>query len=196
MMSAQQHAQLHIGGFDLEGRRYRVYADPRWDESDDTVTVSRVHPDPARGKGLLAPKGLDSPHPSFGFPDDWSGEKREVAGAAILRAWRSDWRSARVNADWATVQPIYIGHRRIHLIRRPRLSVITAELHRHDSRDPVWVATFYRLDRGPDPEHHGFLMRISWQCRDWLGQFEGDSVGAEARRRLRAAAWRTWMHVT
>jgi hypothetical protein len=196
-MGAQQRAKLNIASIDLDGRRYRVYADPDWDSSNDSVTVSRVHPDPAHGKGVMVPKGLDTPHPDFGFPDDWSEDDRERASREILRAWRSDWRSPMVADDWSTVQPIYIDHRRIHLVRRPLCSVITAELIHHDGRDPAWIATFYRLDRGPRPAlRHGFLMRISWACRDWLGQFEGDRVGTVARTRLRAAAWRTWMHAS
>ncbi|MFG3338741.1 hypothetical protein [Glycomyces sp. NPDC048151] len=198
MMGAQQRAQLNIGSFDLDGRRYRVYAHPDWDSSDDSVTVSRVHPDPAHGKAVMVPKGLDRPCPNFGFPNDWSEDEQEAAGPEILRAWRSDWRSPMVTDNWETVLPIYIGDRRVHLVRRPLRSVITAELIHHDGRDPAWIATFYRLDRGPaSARRHGFLMRISWACRDWLGQFDGDSsAGVVARTRLRAAAWRTWMHVS
>jgi len=189
-----QHAQLNIGDFDLgDGRRYRVYADPDWAESDDSVTVSRVHPDPARGKGVMDAKNLDSPHPAFHFPGDWSESDQDTATHEILRLWRTDWRAPQFIWDTReAVQLLYIGARRIRLLRPPGIVAVTAELTHHDGRAPTWAATFYRLDRGPG-SNYGLLMRISWTCMDWLGKTECDRVGAEARRRLRDAAWGLWM---
>lgn len=188
-------AVLNIGEFDMDGgRRYRVYADPEWMLADDRVTVSRVLPDPARGKKVMAAKGLDTSRPVFEFPDGWSEADQATAASGILRSWRSDWRASTFDWDLAAhVLPVYIESRRLRLLLRPGTVIVTAELTYYDEREPTWVGTFYRLDR----ENYGSrdrwpLMRISWACRDWLGKHDGDRVGSEAQRRLREAARLLW----
>lgn len=193
-MDAQQCAQLNIGEFGLGRRRYRVYADPAWKLADDSVTVSRAHPDPARGKNIMAAKGLDSPTPVFEFPNGWSDADQATASGEILRLWRTDWRASTFDWDLrGHVVPVYVESRRLLLLLRSGFEVITAELTYYDEREPSWVATFFRLDSENFGRHDTWpLMRISWACREWLGRHDGDRVGFVARRRLRKAAWLLW----
>lgn len=193
-MGAQKRALLNIGDFELEGeRRFRVYADPEWMVAEDRVTVSRVHPDPLHGKDLVTASGLDSADPKFRFPECWSESDRARAQSAIVRAWCDDWRAAAFDADLRChVLPVYIGARRLRLLRPPWQVAVTVEVL-HDDDRKTWAGTFYRFDRGLDHRECWPLLRISHACRDWLGRDEGDPTGVAARRRLREAAWLLWV---
>lgn len=189
-----ERARLNIGDFDLgEGRRFRVYADWDWTRGDDSVTVSRVHPDPAHGKALITASGLDAEAPEFKFPEGWGASDREAARRAILAAWRTDWRTPQMDAArGAIVQPIYFGHRRLRLLRRLGLAAITAELMHPDGCLPTWAATVYRLGGSSDRYDTRPLLRVNWALADWLGRDDGDPVGVEARQRLRTATGALW----
>ncbi|MEU6858512.1 hypothetical protein AB0B28_06525 [Glycomyces sp. NPDC046736] len=79
-----------IGEFELEVgggvHRYRVYAVAE----AGAVVVSRVHPDPDRGRDLASASGLDGDRPRFALPSNWDTLLTEDAQAQIDAAY-FDW---------------------------------------------------------------------------------------------------------
>jgi hypothetical protein len=205
-MDTEVQSRKNIGEFDLpNGHRFRAYVDPWWMRSGDAVTVSRVWPDP-NPRVVMTATGLDSARPRFTLPKLLNPEDRAAAQAAIVGVWRNPWRSAY--SDWnleSDVLQIYIGDRRLRVLRRYWANSITAELLQPDSdnRAPVWAATAFRLDLAgpvhPSPDHPGPhpgetrpFLRMNFRFADWLGRDDRDAVGKAARSTLRAAIRRLW----
>lgn len=86
--------RIHLNGFTLEGgegreRTYRTYADP----ADDSVSASRIHPDPEHGKDIAAAFRLDTDRPRFDLPSNWSDEEAFRACLAMRNDFR-EWKGA------------------------------------------------------------------------------------------------------
>lgn len=194
MTGAQHGGRLHIGDFDLpEERRFRVFADPDWMLADDSVTVSRVHPNPS--PGVITATGLNGPEPGFRFPTGWTEEDRQTATGDIVYLWRGDWRASTFDRDLAAhVLPVFVEDRRMRLLLRPGISSIAVEQLHPDGRPPMWAATFYRLGRDDARFQRDMwpLMRVNYTMTDWLGQSDYDPKGKGTRATLRGSARLLW----